>query len=519
MREKKCMKGKTIFLSVIFLVISICFINPIWSQDLEIHVINVGQGDSYLIKSPTGTALLIDAGNNGKGTSVVIPYLTSLGISSLDYIVATHYHSDHIGGIDEVVDGLGGISNINQAVFDRGGNYSTGTYTDYAASVTTKRKKISPGDVISLGGFSFLTCIAANGKIQNQYVYTGNDENHLSVVLRLDYCDFQMYFSGDSGTSIEQNLGFYAQDMDVYKVGHHGSNTASSLSFLNILLPEVSTISVGSNGYGHPTAATITKLVNINSYIYQTEPGNNQPPSGYGEVANGSFKIVTNGTSYTVSGSNLTSTPYTTDSSYFPCQGITVVSPNGGDGLGWSRTKRITWTSSGLSKNLYIILQQDGANKALIAKGLNPALGSYTWKVGECIKGAVDVGDNYKILIKQKNSIIKDNSDDFFTICNPSLTVTSPNGGESLEMDDEVNITWNHCGLTGLLYIILQQDGSSVALIAKQVDPDLRSYRWTVGECIKGKVLPGSNFKIFIKEKRSSVKDKSDGTFSIGTGL
>jgi len=79
-----------------------------WGADLTIHVINVGQGDSFLIVSPTGKKILIDAGNNGKRTGNVLPYLSSLSITSLHYVFASHYHADHVGGLDEVVSGLRG---------------------------------------------------------------------------------------------------------------------------------------------------------------------------------------------------------------------------------------------------------------------------------------------------------------------------------------------------------------------------------------------------------------------------
>jgi competence protein ComEC len=108
------------------------------AQDLKIHHINVGQGDCTLIVSPTGKTVLIDAGNNGLGTSNVIPYLNSIGVGRVDFVVATHYHADHIGGIDEVINWVSG-TNVG-SVDDRGTIHTVPTttvYTNYATAAAT----------------------------------------------------------------------------------------------------------------------------------------------------------------------------------------------------------------------------------------------------------------------------------------------------------------------------------------------------------------------------------------------
>jgi beta-lactamase superfamily II metal-dependent hydrolase len=277
---------------------------------LQIHCIDVGQGDCTLIVSPSGGTLLFDGGPNGKGTSKIIPYLQSLGLSALDYISDSHYHVDHIGGIDEVVNYLG-IDSVRVAVLDRGWSYTTATYQSYAAAVAPKRTTILDSQVVDLGGGVTVTCLTVNGNGQLSPPFDDKyDENDLCVGLLVEYGDFDFFVAGDlSGTNssgyhdIETSVGLEAGDIDVYRVDHHGSASNSNETFVSTLQPEVSIISVGSNSYGHPTQTVINRLVNHNSYIYQTELGSGGTiPPGKGEVVGGDIVISVDGGSYTVNG-------------------------------------------------------------------------------------------------------------------------------------------------------------------------------------------------------------------------
>src|SRR5688500_13265022 len=197
---------------------------------LEVIHINVGQGDSTLVVGPTGRTLLIDGGDNGMGTDRVIKTLQERSITGLDYVVATHPHADHIGGLDEVLtlsDATGGVwdngDSANTQAFDR--------YSDAAAMTTGGRHTIQPGHVFDLGDGATATCYAANGvMIDGWEVYDATSTNDRSVVLVIEWGAFREVIAGDLGgydtetiADVESSLGFLIGDVDVLKASHHGS--------------------------------------------------------------------------------------------------------------------------------------------------------------------------------------------------------------------------------------------------------------------------------------------------------
>jgi len=278
--------------------------------ELSIHIIDVGQADACLIISPAGGTMLIDAGDNGDGSGIVVPYLQNYGLQALDYIVATHYHSDHIGGIDEVVSYLG-IDSVRVSAYDRGWSYTSPTYTSYAAAVAAKRATITDGQVIDLGGGVTVTCVAVNGNgVLSPPFDTQYNENDLSVALVLEYTNgFRFFTGGDlSGRTsgdyidIETSVGPEVGAVDIYRVNHHGSFTSSNSSFLSKLLPSVSLISLGDdNPYGYVHQEVMDRLIAYGSNVYQTEGGVGAViPPGRGRVVDGDIVVEVDSTFYTV---------------------------------------------------------------------------------------------------------------------------------------------------------------------------------------------------------------------------
>jgi beta-lactamase superfamily II metal-dependent hydrolase len=289
-------------------------------ERLTVHFLDVGQGDSTLIVSPSGTTVLIDGGDNGMGTAVIVPYLRSLGIDgltkTLDYMIATHFDGDHIGGLDEVAAAIPPLT-----AYDRGGdNLSiTPAFTNYVDSIAGVRQSIALGQTLDLGAGATLQALckgedlASAGEQVESLIYPAgrvavdsDNENELSIALKLSWGGFQLSVAGDltggglNSDDVEGDLATALGDIDVYQVNHHASLTSSSERFLRTIQPEVAVISVGTNEYGHPTQTIIDRIQSVaGAQVYQTETGS----GGLGDfIVGGTLVLRTDGWTYSLEG-------------------------------------------------------------------------------------------------------------------------------------------------------------------------------------------------------------------------
>ncbi len=265
--------------------------------DFEIHCINVGQGDCTLVIAPNGKTLLIDAGLYAMGYGEIVPYLEDLGIDSLQYIVATHYDADHIGGMDEVLNRIP----LSRTAFDRGdalplADTST-SLEQYLAAVEGRRQTMEPGlgHLIELDSYVSIRCVAANGNGLEP-----EDENDRSVCLVISYEDFDFFVGGDiagygdySHSDVEGEIADIVGQVEGYQVNHHGSRYSSSEGFMAALQPMIAVISCGDNSFGHPHPDAVGRIGEYAEVIYQTADDE-------GNSLDNDVVISSNGTSFMV---------------------------------------------------------------------------------------------------------------------------------------------------------------------------------------------------------------------------
>lgn len=329
-----------LWLALLFLPISVA------AQQLEIHYINVSWGGSVFVKGPNGTTVLLEAGNTGRGTNRVVPYLQSIGImpaNGLDYTVAGHQHCDHIGGLDEVIQAG---YNVHIKNYYNGSSTTSTCVTGWnsAAATTTAGTPVSVpvGTVIDLGNGARLTVVARNGSIIGGGSVSVSDENDRSIAVLIQYGGFDYLWASDMGggnidesctgrftssqTDVESSViqaispgGAFplisSGGIDVLNVNHHGSESSTNKNWMNLSQPAVAVISVGS-GQGsnfelpridvveHVLLAQATACITVPpALVLQTEEG---APAGaqtsFAGFSVGNIKITTDGIStFTVS--------------------------------------------------------------------------------------------------------------------------------------------------------------------------------------------------------------------------
>lgn len=277
--KKKNIFNKTIgFILIILLCIFLGLLSyfqnkpliNIHEDILRIYYLNVGQADSTLVIN-NGETMLIDGGNEAD-SPLIIQYIKRLGISKIDYIIATHPDSDHIAGLDKII-----------LAFDVGCVYMP---------ITNKSNKemnelynaIEDKNVIHPNASDYFYLGNSKCTILNSGDTSKVSDNNSSIVLQLDYGETNCLFMGDAESEVEENVTW--NDIDILKVSHHGSKDATSLTFLEKVKPEYSIISVGKdNSNNHPSNETLSNLNAVNSKIYRTDE-------------NGTIILTSDGTNY-----------------------------------------------------------------------------------------------------------------------------------------------------------------------------------------------------------------------------
>ncbi len=238
-------------------------------SEMQLHVIDVGQGDAILLTTPDGH-MLIDAGDNvGRYETALKAYLDGLGITELEYFVASHVHADHIGGADMVLTNY----KVNNVIMTDA-VATTGVFE----TMLTAIEALDINVIEAVAGESF-----SLGDLECRILAPLNDysnTNDQSIVIRATYGGVSMLFTGDAegnleGKSEKDILATYpAADLqcDFLKAGHHGSDTSNSPALLAAVQPKLVAISCGEgNKYGHPIQSTLDAFASVGATVYRTD--------------------------------------------------------------------------------------------------------------------------------------------------------------------------------------------------------------------------------------------------------
>lgn len=251
---------KYFYLNIILFII--IYISPYLNSNFEVVMFEVGEADCHLIKYPYNkNTILIDTGKNEyKIKNEVIPYIKSIGIKKIDYLIITHGDEDHIGGSITLINNF----QVKNVILNKG------TFTDIEKELikNLNKKKIPYQININKINLSNHTIYLLNN---TKY----NNENDNSIITYFTYQKYKFLYMGDASITTEDNLleNYNLNNISILKVGHHGSNTSSSKDFISQINPSISLISVGENNiYHHPNKEVINNL--SKSRIYRTDINN-----------------------------------------------------------------------------------------------------------------------------------------------------------------------------------------------------------------------------------------------------
>ena len=248
--------------------------NLFCQNGLEIYFVDVGQGDCTLIVTDNNTKILIDGGgSNNKnydiGKNTTLPYLLDRRINCLDYVIISHFDSDHVQGLFAVLNNIK-VKNIVIAwQKESSDNYEK--MLEIARSNNIKIEVVEAGDRILFDKNTYLDILWPN----SQNMISENFLNNNSIVAKLVYKTFSVLFTGDIEGVAEKAIidtNANALNATVLKVAHHGSKTSSIIDFLKSVKPKIALIGVGENNiFGHPSQITLNNLNLIGTQVYRTD--------------------------------------------------------------------------------------------------------------------------------------------------------------------------------------------------------------------------------------------------------
>lgn len=255
---------------IIYLAIIVSF-NTNLNHNLKIYFVDVGQGDSTVIVTPNGKKIIIDGGEETEG-KMLLSYLLDRGITKIDYMIFSHFDSDHCGGLLYIMEEL----KVNVAVISEQGETSD-NYERFKQIVKEKNikvLKVNMGDRIEVENDIYFDILWPN----RECLISDNVLNNNSIVCKLYYNGFSMLFTGDIEEMAERQLlnnyrnNLIVLNSTILKVGHHGSKTSSIQNFIDVVNPYIALIGVGKNNkFGHPSNEVLERLQESKAKIFRTD--------------------------------------------------------------------------------------------------------------------------------------------------------------------------------------------------------------------------------------------------------
>ena len=260
---------------VIYVIFCMCIINifAIYNKEATVEFIDVGQGDCILI-STYNKNFLIDAGGNifgdfDIGENIVLPYLKKRGINTIDSVFISHFHDDHCKGLVPILEGIK-IKSI-YIPYEKEENKLFCEIEDKANEKDIPIYTLGEGDKIYFDNIGCFLVLGPNKEIVSRNM---DNENNMSMVLLLNYNDYELLFTGDIEKDAEMEI--YKNNngklhADLMKVPHHGSKTSSSEELIELFNPQYAVIQVGKNNFGHPNEEVLKRYFDENVNIYRTD--------------------------------------------------------------------------------------------------------------------------------------------------------------------------------------------------------------------------------------------------------
>lgn len=265
---------KYISIILIFIILTNTISNKIF-QEIKIYFVDVGQGDSTLIQTIEGKNILIDGGGSEFGSfdvgeSILLPYLLDRRITTIDYLMISHFDSDHIGGVFAILENL----KVKNIIISKQGETSENLKKFYEITNNKGIRTIivKKGDIVEIDKYSHFEILFPEDNLIEDNILNNN-----SIVARFNSLNFSILFTGDIEEIAEKRLcelysGTDKLEAFVLKVAHHGSKTSSTEEFLELVKPKIALIGVGkNNNFGHPNIDVIERLENMGSKIYRTD--------------------------------------------------------------------------------------------------------------------------------------------------------------------------------------------------------------------------------------------------------